>query len=1234
MIEFEAEEDIPTSDLENERATAIEDGRKQSALQRMLERGESVAEAEAPALTTSADGASDPAAAISEPPPIDPEEESKSLFRSIGSGLINAPGNVIGGALDAGDEFFETIRDISGSGNRFMMETLGIPAIIRTGPGQYEFTTDADRLEATPDIGDMLPDVGDEEDKDSIVRGLTKFFIGFAIGGKALKGMKIATGLAKSGFAGQSALASIKGAVADFAFMDEMENPANILVDTFPSLGAVVPEFMRAMPGDTDVEMRMKNALVGVGLGTLTDTVFGGLRLARAAIRSRSATHTAVGSADEALRVVSGQNKIARDEFNALLGDVDGPLFEIKPSTAARSGTKQAAGIAREGDDVFINFARMDTQDDVKEMIRALAENDSAGISIAQRGVRSHIDTELAADSLNAWDVLTSRRQGAALNAEEAVAARKLWAASGAKTLQLSEQAAMKGASDVTQVAFRKQLALHSTIQREVLGARTETARALNSWKIPAGDDFAFFSQMEALTAEMERGVPTKRLAENIQTLHAMGRIDAADTFMYGAGRISKLMRGGEKASNMFRQFWYFSLLSRATTHIRNTVGNTARQGMELMDRRVAEVIGEVTGSRNVPTGEAAALLHGQAQGFKEAFKISSEARRAMKTAAKMLGSGNVDDAAKALADNGDEFGTFWRSVATGDSGFGIGKVDARASGAFSPETLGLDPASNFGRFMNSIDIATSTPGRALAAGDEIFKSISFNAERHAQAFRKATQELDSGAIASAEDFARRVAEIANDPDETIKLLMREAAQHNTFTNDPGNGKIWSAVKEVSKVPVIGRLMLPFQRTPYNIANEVLRRSPMGALMPSVWRDIAAGGAKGDLAWSRLLTGNAILLGMADLALSGKITGERPRLSNESGRRGLERRLDVNSMTWRLELDDGNTLQVPYRGFEPLSFPMGLASNLVEILDSEDFRNPNKETENLIIASSAAIGAQLSSANYMRGMTEFFSFQADPTRYGGRYFENIARSMAPGAISQFVSGGIPGVVEGDPYIRSVDGMFEAFLSQIPGASKSLPLRRDLWGNAIKRNAPGVLGSIMPYQTSGADQEPIDLELQRLGSFPTDPSKTAHFPVSMEGNGGKRFIPKNAGSVPINLNRFPEVYSRYVELQGNALKDPVPLAGRPPVAYVPTGKGLLGELNAIVSGNHPSSGYYKNQLADGENGGRAEFIQSIMNYYRKAARIQIIDEFPEIAAEVDIRKDEADHKFQWQQQLAR
>jgi hypothetical protein len=118
-----------------------------------------------------------------------------------------------------------------------------------------------------------------------------------------------------------------------------------------------------------------------------------------------------------------------------------------------------------------------------------------------------------------------SRRKGEPLNAEQSVAARQLWATSSTKLAETARLAA-DSPSDSNLFAFRKMLATHYAIQKEVIAARTETARALNSWKIPTGSSDDMTRQMEAMLDGFGGTTVNRDLAKKIAYLDQWAPIE------------------------------------------------------------------------------------------------------------------------------------------------------------------------------------------------------------------------------------------------------------------------------------------------------------------------------------------------------------------------------------------------------------------------------------------------------------------------------------------------------------------------------------------------------------------------------------------------------------------------------------------------------------------------------------------------------------------------------------
>ena len=153
-------------------------------------------------------------------------------------------------------------------------------------------------------------------------------------------------------------------------------------------------------------------------------------------------------------------------------------------------------------------------------------------------------------------------------------------------------------------------------------------------------------------------------------------------------------------------------------------------------------------------------------------------------------------------------------------------------------------------------------PSRLLVAADEMSKSIIFNMELGAQAYRiaksegregdslseriqaiMATPKSEEGALAMARTLGRTVAkdeglvgsdatkrakEIATDTEQEAAKRAWEKAEYLTFQSE--SGKIAESVTHVRSEVAGLRYIIPFVNTPANIISMGLRKSPLGTL--------------------------------------------------------------------------------------------------------------------------------------------------------------------------------------------------------------------------------------------------------------------------------------------------------------------------------------------------------------------------------------------------------------------
>jgi hypothetical protein len=1105
------------------------------------------------------------------------------MARDVGRGGLEAAPQIAGGALDAVREVGDMAREF----NSWVSDTLG-PAFgggIIVDEGGIRLAS-GEEIKATPTLFDaVLPEIHPPRSTTgSLVRNVSKFVTGFVGAGKipALHALSEAAPIAG---------AFARGAIADFSVFDPHQERLSNLIQKVPALRNPVTEYLAADPSDSAAEGRLKNAAEGLGLGLMTEGFVRGVRLLRAARAGKAAEAAAQAADVEAagIRQLTEKTQAQRARLTEMLGDPEAPRLEIRPIEFPEEEAAKALATSRTTaetpQDVFVNWSRIDSPDDVKAVVQDLADAFKPEIDAARRGVRTHVETKLAAEDLDAWKTLADRRIGEPLGAEQSLAVRELWVRSGKQVRDLAQQV-VADPSELNKLAFRKSIAIHNAIQEQVVAARTETARALNAWKIPAGDTAAFAGQMDELRSLLAFDDVSEEMARRVTMLSDAGLAREADALLYGSP--------WAKTKDMVTQLYYASMLSGPHTHARNVLSNMGTLGQQLLERKAANLMGKATGSAAIPDGETTAMAFGALQGFRDAFRISSKGRRVLLAAAGRRLAGQADEARRLLSESADEFGTFYRAAATGESGIGVGKVELPRLGAFSPEKIGVGAETPIGRVLSLIDTGTTMPTRALSAADEIFKSAAFRMELNARAFRMAHAELAAGKI-TREQFPERLAAILSQPDESMRLAARSFAEVSTFTQTPLPTKAWSAWQSIGNVPVLGKLMLPFRRTPFNLATYAFQRTPLAPFVKQWREDVLAGGARGDLAWSKFLLGNATLLTLGDLAAEGRITGEGPADPRE--------RETLKRMGWQPNSVKVGDRYYSYRGLEPIATSLGLAANTVEILAHTDWEDPNAQSEELVIASTMALASQAISAQYMMGVSDFMDAMSDPRRYAPQWWKNRVALLAPTGLSTIET-------IGDPTMREAYTLADAIRARTPGLSKNLPPQRDLWGRPVTR-ASG-LGSLYdamsPIYSKEADAEPIDAELNRLETWIGKPSRRTSF----EG-------------VSVNLERSPRIYDRYVELAGNVLSET--RYGAPIVAqgFVSQGGGAKDELNALVSGRHPGSALYE-RLSDGPDGGKAKQIEAIVEAYRDAARDQLLVEFPELEGEVAARRAEQPTRF--------
>jgi hypothetical protein len=463
---------------------------------------------------------------------------------------------------------------------------------------------------------------------------------------------------------------------------------------------------------------------------------------------------------------------------------------------------------------------------------------------------------------------------------------------------------------------------------------------------------------------------------------------------------------------------------------------------------------------------------------------------------------------------------------------------------------------------------AFRVPGRFLGAEDEFFKAVGYRMELNALAYRQAAAEGLTGPEAAA-----RVAQVVNDPPESIHLEAVTASRIQTFTNELGApGK--AAQKLFSSIPAL-RLIAPFIRTPTNIVKFVGMRSPLAPFAKSFQADVAAGGARRDLALARMSMGTLVFGGAMHLALEGHITG---KLSDNHGVRAAQMRKGLQPYSLKV----GDQLYAFNRA-DPIGMFFGLMADVVEI---GKYANTDDYYE-VAGAVSIALAQNLTSRTYLRGLSDAINAIHDPDRYMERYLTRMASTFVPytSLVSQ-----VERVM--DPTLRMAYDVMDRVISRTPGLSDQLPPRRNLWGEPIVLG--GALGwdMVSPIYTSTeieslADDEIINNEVN----------------ISMP----RKTVSRSIKGVSATVELMPEEYDRYVYLAGKGVQ----IDGYSLKDYIE---------NVVIPRDEYQSG------TPGPDGMRALMLRTSVTMFRDKAKAQLFMENPALQKVIENTWRENAHKL--------
>jgi hypothetical protein len=353
------------------------------------------------------------------------------------------------------------------------------------------------------------------------------------------------------------------------------------------------------------------------------------------------------------------------------------------------------------------------------------------------------------------------------------------------------------------------------------------------------------------------------------------------------------------------------------------------------------------------------------------------------------------------------------------------------------------------------------TSYRALGAEDAFFKALNSSASIYKLAYRNAKLEGNK----SPSELSKRMGELIHNPTEEMTLSAKKAADYHTFNEALGP---WMSILNRFKNNVTGlRYIIPFMRTPTNIAKYSLERTPLN--MARIANKIRKGDLKGaeiSDEMAKPILGSMIAAGVVALAAEGMITGGGPKNKGERER--------LLASGWQPYSLHAFGKYIPFNRLEPLGSIFGMAADFYELKKMDD-----PDAADFVNAIIGSVTKNLTSKTWVRSLSDAFDAVTDQGSWKS-FVSGMAGSLVPGAVSATTS-----ALEENRRVST--GPVERIMSRVPGAAQKLPVQRDIFGEPVKATGTMLERFVSPAPVTRESTDRLNVELARLGVRSPNPT---------------------------------------------------------------------------------------------------------------------------------------------------
>ena len=510
----------------------------------------------------------------------------------------------------------------------------------------------------------------------------------------------------------------------------------------------------------------------------------------------------------------------------------------------------------------------------------------------------------------------------------------------------------------------------------------------------------------------------------------------------------------------------HLAMLFNPRTHIRNTVANVLLLPQRIVSNRVNAVLEKGMSAINKDFDVTQSLKGGnRAQKAVGNYLYKTEIANALENAQKYVediggkGGSKLSDYAK----DADVFKgsalSHWLNKKTG------GKL------AESVEKMGGNGAESMLELLRRMDY------KALDVEDQIFVKRNFvdrlASYMDAKGIKPSEEVLEAMKTGNNKELVDNF--LAEIPPEGVSIALDEALKA-TFKDDNAFTKMLVNLKK--DIGPAGELIMPFTKTPANLAVRAYDYSPAGAvhgIVKAVKSKDVQGIRNGLDRLSKGLTGTGMLAAGYALMQSGLITGGYDKDKDKK-----QQQIKEGYKPYAIHLGDK---YYTYDWAEPASSSLVMASEIYDAM------NDGSKQTNIATAGAKAIQTGVDTWVNSSPLSSFADLMGSGSvsgSVGERAMEtalNFPGSFVPAVVG--ATSKVSDTTQRNTYDPNnpVKSAMNQVVAKIPELSKTLPAKYDTWGNEIKRyNSKGeaaFANYLNPGVYSREKHTPIDDAIEKL-----------------------------------------------------------------------------------------------------------------------------------------------------------